>query len=98
MITRKEFESEDFPRIKNAPKQEICLKFLLDNKDKAFTTKEIAQEIYGETDEKTKMKAYFLLDRLDKKGLIIKKVPYWAVSNNCERILEKNKAEKNIYI
>ena len=80
-ISKEEFEGRDFYKKKSTKRQHLFLNFLKENKDKAFKTKELAQEIYGVSDERTVMKAYFVLDRLSKKGLVIKKIPYWKIKD-----------------
>lgn len=81
MITREQFKDENFYRERSTKKQAIFLTFLLKNKDKAFKTKEIAKEVYNKDDEKSVAKAYFVLCRLEKKGFIEKKLPYWAIKS-----------------
>lgn len=85
MISRREFEDEAFYRQRSTKRQYQFIKFLLDNKEKAFTTKELAREFYGDDDEKSIAKAYFVLDRLSKKGIVEKKMPFWAI-----KLKEKN--------
>lgn len=79
MITRQQFEDETFYRQRSTKRQFNFLKFLLDNKNKAFTTKEIAKEMYGSDDDKSTAKAYFVLKRLHQKCFVDKKMPYWAI-------------------
>jgi Fe2+ or Zn2+ uptake regulation protein len=84
MITRKEFEDERFLRDRNTKKQTLILSFLLKNKSNAFKTKEIAKEIYGKDDNGSVAKAYYILVRLQNKGYVEKKLPYWAIKSNDE--------------
>lgn len=89
-ITKEQFTNEAFYRQRSSKKQKIFLDFLNKNKNKAFTTKEIAKEIYNSDDEKSAMKAYFVLERLKKKGLVEKKLPYWKIKEGING-LDKNK-------
>ena len=81
-ITKTQFENEEFERTRYTKKQALFMKFLLDNKNKAFTTKEIAKELYGNEDKQSVAKAYFVLRRLQDKGLIESKMPYWIVKTD----------------
>lgn len=80
-ITIQKFNDEQFFRQRSTKRQYNFLKFLMDNNDKAFTTKEIAKEMYGSNDDKCTAKAYFVLKRLNDKGLVEKKMPYWTIKN-----------------
>lgn len=79
MITKKDFQEDNFYEGRNTKKQEIVLNFLLNDQEHAFTTKEIAKELYGSDDNKSTAKAYYLLVRLEKKGFVEKKMPYWMI-------------------
>lgn len=53
-------------------KQNKFIKYLLKNKNSAYTTKEIALAVFGNDDIKTIKKTYSILLRINKRGLIKK--------------------------
>lgn len=94
MITRKQYEDEQFPgKHRNSKIQMTFLKILYDNKDKAFTAEEMAKEIYGDKDEYGTPKAYSILKRLKKRGLVERKENYWVaiIKDNSSGLVEPGK-------
>jgi len=83
-ISRNNFNDERFFKERSTKRQINFLKFLIDNKDKAFTTRELAKEMYGDESDNSIAKAYFVLKRLSDKGMIEKKMPYWAIKEKEE--------------
>lgn len=79
MITRKEFDENEFERIRNSKKQEAILELLSEDKEIAYTTKEIALKIHGDETPNSISKVYYILIRLFKKGIVDKKAPYWII-------------------
>jgi Fe2+ or Zn2+ uptake regulation protein len=78
-ITRDDFKNEKFEKGRRQSKQQIkVITFLSENNSSAFTTKEIAKELYGDDSPKSVTKAYYLLRRLNEKKLVERKMPYWT--------------------
>lgn len=87
MISRKQFEDEQFPgRQRKSQIQMTFLKIIYENKDKAFTAEELAKQVYKTDDKYATAKSCAILKRLEKRGVVEKKAPYWAAviseSNN----------------
>ena len=87
MITRKEFEDENFTVLRG--KANKILEFLKENKDKAYLSKEIAEAV-----KIPALSSTTVLKKLIDAGLVDKKAPYYSFSKSDKKVLQEESKKK----